>query len=136
MLRLSRNSKSKSYKWRVKVNKISAYPKHYWDKFSKIIFMRLLRQLSNANILSRSPSPNQILLINYRNIPRCIITTIIVITSIIIMLITIITDKTIKSIFLNQVKLSFSSKAFSNIFIKTSVSHSNTLKFEMLTFFA
>ena len=136
MLRLSRNSKSKSYKWRVKVKKISAYPKDYWDQFSKIIFMRLLRQLSNANILSRSPSPNQILLINYRNIPRCIITTIIVITSIIIMLITIITDKTIKSIFLNQVKLSFSSKAFSNIFIKTSVSHSNTLKFETLTFFA
>ena len=136
MLRLSRNSKSKSYKWRVKVKKISAYPKDYWDQFSKIIFMRLLRQLSNANILSRSPSPNHILLINYRNIPRCIITTIIVITSIIIMLITIITDKTIKSIFLNQVKLSFSSKAFSNIFIKTSVSHSNTLKFEMLTFFA
>ena len=136
MLRLSRNSKSKSYKWRVKVKKISAYPKDYWDQFSKIIFMRLLRQLSNANILSRSPSPNHILLINYRNIPRCIITTIIVITSIIIVLITIITDKMIKSIFLNQVKLPFSSKAFSNIFIKISVSHSNTLKFETLTFFA
>ena len=88
--------------------------------------------------LQRSLSPNrkrkhQILLINYRNITRCIIITIII-TIIIIMLITAI-DQIATAIFFAQVKASFSSNTCAIIFITIIVNHSNTLLSEMSFFF-
>ena len=69
---------------------------------------------------------------NYRNIVRPVIPTIIKV--IMIMLIAIIINQTVTSISLTQVKLSFVSNIFPVIFISITASHCNTLQPEMLIF--
>ena len=69
---------------------------------------------------------------NYRNIARPVITTII--TIIMIMLIEIIINQTVTSISLTQVKPSFILNIFPVIFISITASHGNTLQLEMSIF--
>ena len=118
--------------------KANAYLREYCEKSNKITLMRQdqgwtlpdnslnieLFYKDHFHLYNWKPK-HQILKLNYWNIEGRFINTIII-TIIIIMLITIIVDHSATSIFLIQVKPSFSSNTFLIIFISITGSHSNT----------
>ena len=99
----------------VKIKKINACLKDYYNIFTKITFMS-----QDKNWLWQTT--------------LCITT--VIITIAIILLSPIIIDQRITSCFFTQAKHSFSSNTFPIIFITITVSHTNTLQPEMSIFFA
>ena len=137
----------------VKKDREQCFSKETWMNWNTLSPKRIIKKIlcfwfrqdfakklfKHGTILESSPSPNwkwkhQILKVNFWNIAGRIITTII--TNIIIILATIIIDQITTSIFLIQIKLSFSSNTLPIIFTSVTLSHSNILQPKMPNFFA